>query len=147
MAGALLLPEAVLAQSDDQRPPAARGVAIPPPDAIEDVAGAPVEIGPNLPPNLHKGPREGRFFFLRQHDAPPRKHRPDRFDPLKNMALDRSGAVNLSLSGQLRVRALDQTRQSLLVAPQPDQLGIQFREQATAELRLGKHVRAIGELV
>lgn len=150
VAGALLLPEGALAQDDDerrQRPPSARGAAIPPPDAIEDLAGAPVATGPNLPPILHKGPRDGRFFFMRQHDAPRRKRRPDRFDPLKNIALDRSGEINLSLSGQLRVRALDQNRQSLLLAPQPDLLGIQFREEATADLRLGKHVRVIGELV
>lgn len=123
-----------------------------PPEAAKPSSAQPAATAAAvLPPQAGMGPRVGPYYLLRFNEtsAPPR---PAGAAPatglgaLKYMPLNASGDINLSLSGMERAQFNSYSHESLVSQNYSDQLFMGFRHIYGADLHLGSHVRAYGEL-
>lgn len=124
--------------------------AAPEADTRDGAARGQPRITPNLPANLHKGPRQGEHLRIWQNRPLKAIKQSAGSDfplgPLSHIPLGDGGAY-LSIHGEERMRMIRQDRSSLGTSRQPRQLNIQFRHQWGAELHINDSVRFVGELV
>ncbi|MNJ40670.1 hypothetical protein D3C77_355700 [compost metagenome] len=121
--------------------------------ADETAASAPPQTDPAaaaLSPQTGLGPRVGPYYLLRFNEtsAPTRPAGAPAtgLAALKYMPLNAAGDINLSLSGMERAQFNSYSHESLVSQNYSDQLFMGFRHIYGADLHLGSHVRAYGEL-
>ncbi|MBD7940428.1 alginate export family protein [Brevundimonas guildfordensis] len=125
-------------------PALAEGAAVSSRDQADSKADA------ALPPQTGMGPRVGPYYLLRFNEtlapSPAAGAPADGFAALKHMPLNEGGDISLSLSGMERVQFNSYSHETLVSQNYSDQLFIGFRHIYGADLHLGSHVRAYGEL-
>jgi hypothetical protein len=99
-----------------------------------------------LPPVTGRGPRLMGYYSIRSNDVYPADD--DRILPgLKNIPIGPDGETTLTFSGDGRMRNVYQTYGSFAGAGKKDQWFTLLRAQLAADLQIGDHIRAFGQVV